>query len=190
MRFQCLKHLVLYLVHSNYARWTKKLNALWCVGSWTWKHWQMVEGISTTFWETSRIVLIGLGTYSGPSDTLLTHRPTKVIFCPAKTADIFDKKTAHERYPISLWNWDFLWVFHKAAAWQVATYFWKKAPTPFLLQMPASEEWFFTSCCLLCPESVTDYLVPLCLYLAITAPNLDANIVFFLKSTSKALMVT
>lgn len=179
--------LVSCLVHSSYTWWTKKLNTLWRVGSLDMKtlangggnmH-QLLRNISKALIRLGCKPMPNPGTPDmlGPSDLL------KLWFFSNKIWYIC-QKNASEHYPISLWNWYFLWVCHKAVAWQVAA------------------DFFFYCRCLL-QRSSFPHLLPLslriyhrifwwlpCLNLAITAPNLDANIVFFVKSTSHAHMVS
>lgn len=83
-----------------------------------------------TFWETSRGVL-SLGYTSVPKLGPVVYKPTKVMIFSHNIWYIWPKKKKKmlsEHHLISLWNLDFLWVFHKAGAWQVAAYFGNKSP--------------------------------------------------------------
>lgn len=147
-----------------------------------------------TFWETSRGVL-SLGYTSvphlGPSDMSVVYKPTKVmIFQPQYLTYLTKKKKMlSEHHLISLWNLDFLWVFHKAGAWQVAAYFGNKSPNCIFIAdicfkgavPPPPPAASF-------PQNQSQViLVTLCLYLKITAPNIDANIFFSLSKTPPTL---
>lgn len=90
-------------------------------------------------------------------------------------------KWALSDFPLEL---RFLWDFHEVLAWQITAYLGGKSNS------------FYCRC--LFPPPAASFLqnqsqiilVPPCLYLAITAPNIDANIIIFVKSTSHACMVT
>ena len=93
-----------------------------------------------------------------------------------------------EHHLISFWNLDFLWVFHKAGAWQVAAYFGNKSPNCIFIAdfcfkgavPPPQPAASF-------PQNQSQVIfVTLCLYLKITAPNIDANF-FSLSKTPPTL---
>lgn len=124
----------------------------------------------------------------------VTYRPIKVMIFQQQDQIYLAKQMLSEHHLISLWKRDFFWVFIKLQhdRYQHVLEKKKRAPIPFLLQMSASKEQFspnFLSASFSQNQSQV-ILVSLYLYLAITAPNIDAHIVFFIKSTSYAHTVT
>lgn len=115
------------LVHSSYTWWTIKLNTLWHVGSLDMKTLANGWGNMHSFWETSRKHSSGWGANQCPTQGHLICLDDPQTYWSygfsAARSDIFVKKNTREHWPTPLWNWDFLWVCHKAVAWQVAADF-------------------------------------------------------------------
>lgn len=128
----------------------------------------------------------------GPSVMLLIHRPTKVIVCSATRADIFDKKKTLlvniTQFPSGIET--FSRIFTKQQHDRQQPIFGKKPQLIFYCRCLLQRSGFSPPGVSFAQNQSQIILVPVCLYLAITPPNLDANIVFFIKSTSKVLMVT
>lgn len=101
------------------------------------------------------------------------------------------KKLSEHQFPFGIEIFCFFFFFHKAAAWQVAAYFGGKKPNSFFIaDVCFTKEQFPPPAAFSPPESITGYFgtsVPLSCN---DCPNIDANIVFFIRSTSHAHMVT
>ena len=159
---------------------------------WTQKHWQMVEGTYTSFWETSRGVL-RLGYISmpnlGPSDMPVIYKPIKTMIFQQQDLIYLTKKS--EYHLISLWNLDFLWVFSQSCIMTGSSLFWGKKSSNFFFIADVCFKEVFPPPAASFPQNQSQViLVTPCLYLSITTPKVDANIAFFVKSTSHAHVVT